>query len=514
VVFVATEVCIFNNQAPHPLNSTKPAFSTISVAYMWQLLSRINRFFARQNKWTIASIAVVVSIVVGVIDFATDTHLTWLVFYIFPACFVGWYTGRRSAVAIAVFGSLLWYVDKSFHPSNPQNVGWVLFWNFLMRLSVFVVCGLLSSEVAARRRAEERQSQTNEALRQQTNILESILNSMGDGVIVADAAGKIILYNPEAERLVRKGLGEVTLQDWLSRQQTYMPDILTAYPSAEHPLLQTIQGKDINGAEMLLSNADGRNGVWLSCTGRPLIDQNKQIRGGVIVMRDVTHRRILEKQIAEISDREQSRIGQDLHDTLCQQLVSVSYATEILRLALEQQTSTETAKVDTIAEMINQSITQARQFARGLYPVRLEADGLSSALEELTNTVQARSKVRCRFTVDEPVFISDEVAAINLFRIAQEAVNNAIKHSRAENISIGLGAVEDEVTLTVNDDGIGFPTKLDRPQGMGLNIMNYRARMIGASLDIRRGARGGTIVICSFRNQNTLDSQHVHATQS
>lgn len=480
---------------------------------MWELVSSVNRYFARLPHWLIWSIATVAAIAVGLVDFATDTHLTWLVFYILPACFVGWYTGRKPASIVATFSALLWYVDKSLHPTNAENLGWVLFWNFLMRVGVFNVCGLLSSEVAARRRAEDRQRQTNEALRQQTNILESILNSMGDGVIVADAGGRIILFNPEAERLVHKGLGEVTLQDWLSRQQTYMPDILTTYPTTEHPLLQTIQGKEINGAEMLLS-VDGRTGVWLSCSGRPLVDHKKQIRGGVIVMRDVTDRRILEKQIADISDREQSRIGQDLHDTLCQQLVSVSYATEILRLALENNNSTELTKVESIAELINQSITQARQFARGLYPVRLEADGLSSALEELANTVQSRSRIRCRFTVDEPVFISDEVSAINLFRIAQEAVNNAVKHSRAKSISIGLGAVEDEVTLTVNDDGIGFPSKLDRPQGMGLHIMNYRARMIGASLDIRRGARGGTIVICSFRNQNTLVSENVHATQT
>jgi signal transduction histidine kinase len=325
----------------------------------------------------------------------------------------------------------------------------------------------------------------------------------------------MLLFNPEAERLVHKGVGNITLEDWLQQHHTYMPDVLTTYPTTEHPLLQTIQGKHINGAEMLLGGGASPSPVWLSCTGRPLIDRDGRVRGGVLVMRDITSRKMMEKQIAEISDREQSRIGQDLHDTLCQQLVSVAYATEILRLALDQHNSAESAKVETIAEMINQSITQARQFARGLYPVRLEADGLTSALEELATTTQSRSKVRCRFTVDEPVLIHDEGAAINLYRIAQEAVSNAVKHSHARNVSIGLGAVEDEVTLTVKDDGIGFPDSLDRSsQGMGLHIMNYRARMIGASLDIRRSAGGGTIVICSFRNQNQIKDSYVHASKA
>jgi two-component system sensor kinase FixL len=472
----------------------------------------LNNFFTGQKKWSIFLIGVVGIFLIGFVDFQTNTHLTWLVFYLVPPAFVGWYIGRKAATSIAILGAILWYVDKFIHPTNAENVGWVLFWNFSMRFGTFIVCGLLSAEVAARKRIEERLRQTNDALREQTNILESILNSMGDGVIVADADGKVVLFNPEAERLVRKGLGDVTLQNWLQKQQTYMPDLLTAYPTTNHPLLETIEGKNVDGAEMLLGRDGSGPYMWLSCTGRPLVDRDGKIRGGVLVMRDVTDRRTMEKQIADISEREQSRIGQDLHDSLCQQLVSVAYATEILRLALEQQQSAESAKVETIAEMVNQSITQARQFARGLYPVRLEADGLSSALEELANTVQSRAKVRCRFSIDDPVFINDEVSAINLFRIAQEAVNNAVKHSRAANISIGLGAVEDEITLTVKDDGVGFPVKLDRPLGMGLHIMKYRARMIGASLDIRRGAGGGTIVICSFRNQNQIEELHVHTT--
>ena len=98
--------------------------------------------------------------------------------------------------------------------------------------------------------------------------------------------------------------------------------------------------------------------------------------------------------------------------------------------------------------------------------------------------------------------IYDEVAGNNLYRIAQESVNNALKHGHCKNISIGLGAVDEEVILTVKDDGVGFPADLESGPGMGLNIMNYRAKMIGASLDIRRGAGGGTIVLCSFHNEN------------
>jgi signal transduction histidine kinase len=267
-------------------------------------------------------------------------------------------------------------------------------------------------------------------------------------------------------------------------------------------LTRAIQGEFIDGEEIFLRQPDSSEGIWLAATGRPLIDEHGKIQGGVVVYRDMSARKQMEKQVAEISDREQRRIGQDLHDSLCQHLVSIAFASELLRDKLERCRMAEAAQAECIAEMVNEGISQARTLARGLYPVRLEVDGLASALEELAAAVQTRNNVTCRFSSEERVLIYDEVAGNNLYRIAQESVNNAIKHGRCKNISIGLGAVDEEVTLTIKDDGVGFPSDLDASAGMGLNIMNYRAKMIGASLDIRRGVGGGTIVLCSFHNEN------------
>ena len=353
--------------------------------------------------------------------------------------------------------------------------------------------------------AEERARQlavSEAALRRQTGIFQSILNSMGDGVIVADAESRILLYNPAAKRLLRAGLGDVPPQDWLDHYETYLPDTLTAYPTSDHPLLRAVRGEKINGAEIFLRPSDGHEGVWFSATGRPLVDEAGRAQGGVVVFSDITPRKLMEKQIAEISDREQRRIGQDLHDTLCQHLVSAAFATEFLRDKLARQKLAEAAQAERILEIINECISQARNVARGLYPVRLEMDGLAAALEDLAAATQARSRIPCHFSCDRHVIIHDEIAGANLYRIAQEALNNALKHSRARHISIGLGTVNQEVTLTVKDDGVGFPHTFQPRRGMGLSIMNYRAKMIGASLDIRRAADGGTIVICSYHNEN------------
>jgi two-component system, LuxR family, sensor kinase FixL len=143
--------------------------------------------------------------------------------------------------------------------------------------------------------------------------------------------------------------------------------------------------------------------------------------------------------------------------------------------------------------------------------VRLEVEGLASALEELAETTQMRNNVSCQFSCEEQILIHDTVAGNNLYRIAQEAINNALKHGHCKNISIGLGAVDDEVILTVKDDGVGFPEGMEQSTGMGLHIMNYRAKMIGASLDIRRGVGGGTIVICSFHNERPAAKEAILA---
>jgi signal transduction histidine kinase len=417
-------------------------------------------------------------------------------------------------VYIAVVAVLIWYGVKILDPGSIVKP-WLLLWNAGQRLGLFASVGLLTSEVAERKRVEQALRQAQEgletrarelvrsesALRQQTSILQSILNSMGDGVIVADASAGILLSNPAADRLIRAGLGTGDRGGQAGQHQTYLPQNLTARASNEHPLLRAIRGEIIDGAEVFLRPSGASDGLWLTVTGRPLIDEHGRIQGGVVVYNDISSRKLMEKEITEISDREQRRIGQDLHDNLCQHMVSIAFAAELLRDKLERKKLAEATQAETIAEMVNEGISQARNLARGLYPVRLEVDGLASALEELAATTQARNNVACLFACDEQVLIHDAVASNNLYRIAQEAVNNAIKHGRGKNISIGLGAVEDEVTLTVKDDGIGFPETLEAGSGMGLHIMNYRAKMIGAFLDIRRGAGGGTIVICSFHNQ-------------
>jgi signal transduction histidine kinase len=219
------------------------------------------------------------------------------------------------------------------------------------------------------------------------------------------------------------------------------------------------------------------------------------------IIRDITERRRLEKQVLEISEWEKQRIGQDLHDSLSQQLAGIAYLGKVLEQKIAAKSLAETDDAAEIVALIDDAITQTKGLSRGLYPVRLEAGGLMTALSELAVTVEKLFLVSCCFEYDRPVVINDNLMAIHLYRIAQEAVNNAIKHGKARNIVVSFRGDNGATVLTVRNDGLGFRKTSQDSMGMGMSIMRHRANMIGASLEIRSDAEGGTAVTCSFQTR-------------
>ena len=209
----------------------------------------------------------------------------------------------------------------------------------------------------------------------------------------------------------------------------------------------------------------------------------------------IAQRERLEREVLEISEREQRRIGQDLHDGVCQQLTGVSLMSRSLQQKL---TGSLAAEVVQITRLINEGIEQTRLVTRGLHPVPDEPMGLMVALKELVNRLAGSREILCRFVCDHPVPIPDRTAATNLYRITQEAVQNAIRHANPKNIEVVLKRDEYQVQLTVTDDGLGMTPK-KKGAGLGLEIMNYRARSIGAALAVRSGGEsGGTVITCTL----------------
>jgi len=221
--------------------------------------------------------------------------------------------------------------------------------------------------------------------------------------------------------------------------------------------------------------------------------------------RDITLRVDLERQLLDISERERLRIAQDLHDDLGQILTASIHLSTSLQKRLAAKSLAEAAEESRILSLLDKALAQTRGLARGLHPVPVEPNGLMSALEELARRTADHFDCACHFECPCPVTIADNVIATHLYRIAQEAVTNAIKHGKAERIEIGLVQIDGRIRIVVEDNGGGIPEKPSKKAGMGLRIMRYRTGMIGGSLEIENAPSGGTSVICSIQAPRTPD---------
>ena len=222
----------------------------------------------------------------------------------------------------------------------------------------------------------------------------------------------------------------------------------------------------------------------------------------VAVVRDVTDRETLEKEVVESSNRVQMRIGQDIHDGLGQHLTGISFLSRALEKNLASKGMPEATEAAEISKLVIEALSQTRNLARGLFPVEVESDSLSPSLKDLARTVEQLFNICCTVECEDGVAVRDRVSSTHLFRLAQEAVNNAVKHGKANRVAIRLQRVDGRLVLGIVDDGIGLPKDGIKRSGLGLRIMTYRAQKIGGTLEIKPGESGGTAVSCTFNPIN------------
>jgi signal transduction histidine kinase len=214
--------------------------------------------------------------------------------------------------------------------------------------------------------------------------------------------------------------------------------------------------------------------------------------------REIGERERLEKEILEISEREQRRIGHDLHDGLCQHLTATAMAGQVLGQKLAARSVPEAADAGELVRLIEDGIAMTRDMAHGIAPLEMESEGLVTALRALTANVGRMFKVACTLECDSPPPIDDADTGTHLYRIAQEAVHNALRHGKPRQIVMSLSRVRERVQLSIEDDGTGLPEDWQSRRGLGTRIMAHRAVMIGGELLIEPSPTGGTLVTCCF----------------
>ena len=237
------------------------------------------------------------------------------------------------------------------------------------------------------------------------------------------------------------------------------------------------------------------------------LEQRVQLRTESLA-KEIRERMRLQKELLETSERERRRIGHELHDGLCQQLTGAALAGQFISQKLADKSAPEAAETSRLVRLIEEAIEQTRNLSRGLSPVELQPDRLRENFQELAARSSEQFKVACRFECDAATPLPDAEVATHLFHITEEAVTNAVCHGRAQIINICLDASENELALTITDDGVGLAANFRQADGMGLRVMAYRADVIGAKLEIEPLSTRGTRIACTLPILASANNEH------
>lgn len=362
------------------------------------------------------------------------------------------------------------------------------------------LCGAakIVRDIGEQRRAEA-------AVRESAERMRAVVHAAVDAIITIDERGNIDSVNPATERLFG-----FTAAEMVGRNvKMLMPEpyrgehdgYLRAYLRTGHAKIIGI-GREVAGMRK-----DGTT-FPMSLAVSEVALRGRRLFTGIV--HDLSSRRQLEHQILEASVNEQRRIGQDLHDGLCQDLIGLAFGADAAARQLAASGVPDTQAIDRLAMSIREAAGQARRLSHGLNPVDLKAGGLPVALEGLAGRISDAFGVACAYVGADETSPMDDPTATHFYRIAQEAVTNSIRHGKAHEVRIGLHESGGRLVLTVADDGVGIGVNASRalavdgsvnggrPKvGIGLQGMRYRANLMGGTFEVGPGRTGGTVVVCS-----------------
>jgi two-component system, NarL family, sensor histidine kinase UhpB len=340
----------------------------------------------------------------------------------------------------------------------------------------------------ARERRERRQAEI--ALEEQRVLLSTLIDSLPEVIYAVDTDNHLTVVNralldaleKKREHVLGRGLSEVWTEEGALDIESQAASTMRT-------------GRALTDQERAWISADGSI-RWFTSTHVPLRDHGT-VSGLVCTVQEVTARKELEQEILEISNREQRRLGSDLHDGLGQELTGLSLLMKGLEVQLSRESPQYLSQVTKISDLLARAIQSTRSLARGLAPVNLERGGLPEALKHLAARCTDMYSLECSFANGGPKLPDlEEGAATHLYRVAQEATTNAARYARAKSISIDLRSTGRKLQLSIADDGIGLTAGLAQGQpGMGLKIMEYRARMLGGTINFEEPGPGTRIVL-------------------
>ncbi|HNY50803.1 MAG TPA: PAS domain S-box protein [Smithella sp.] len=325
------------------------------------------------------------------------------------------------------------------------------------------------------------------ALRDSEEKFRQLVESMNEGLGIQDRLGIITYVNDKVCKILQlpreKIVGRPSL-DFISKR-----DLET--------WISNIQNKDAPESYELTWMDKQGNPIYTLVSPRAVYDSQGHFMGGFGVITDITAIKKLEKEVLDTSERERQKIGYELHDDLGQHLIGIDVMTKVLRDKLIPLSEENARYAGEINKLVKDAIEKTRRLARGLCPVYLASLGLETSLTELVDSTASIFNIECSFRCPRHIPIEDNSLATHLYYIAKESIHNAIEHGKSSKIVLELLNNNGIVSLSILDNGVGIKD-MTKAGGIGLRIMHYRARMMGASLRIESEQNGGTLVTCTF----------------
>jgi PAS domain S-box-containing protein len=352
-----------------------------------------------------------------------------------------------------------------------------------------------------------RRKQAEEALREAEENYRSIYENAIEGIFQTTPEGRYLSANPALARMLGYGSPEE-----LIASISDIGEQMCVRAESRLELKRRLEAEgQVRGFENQIGRKDGRT-IWISVNAHIVRDADGKVLYYEGTSQDITERKQLEQEVIETSANERRRVGHELHDGLGQYLAGIAFKAKALEQSLVAESLPHGAEAKELAALVSNAISQTRSLARGLDPIEVETIGLQAALENLAVETQKFFNVSCRFQCSENVPEVDPQVSLALYRVVQEAIHNGITHGEARSIEIELGMNGSNLCLRVQDDGTGFQAEESRQGGIGLRVMQYRARSIGGSLQVNSQPQRGTEVQCVVPRRSGLSGK-VEANQ-
>lgn len=355
---------------------------------------------------------------------------------------------------------------------------------------------------------------------QSAELLQTIVDSLGDGLVAVDLEGRFIQFNPSGAAILGQGATDVPAEKWPKQYGLYLADRETPFPHEELPLLKALRGIKSRDVEMYTRTEGQEEGRWLKVTGAPLHDDLGNITGGVVLFRDETETKLAQqaleaerqylRHLIRRQDRDRQLTSYDLHDGVVQLVTGALLHLEAYRGKRSQLDQAGDETIATVTHLLRDALDESRRLIGGLQPTTLDEQGVIGAVEYLIAQHVGQNGLEIDFTHDLGELRLPSIVEATVFRIVQEALHNVLRHADTRRAAVTILRRDAEIILTIRDWGCGFNTEDRNHRRYGLRGMQERSRLLNGTIRIESAPGLGTLIEVSL----PTDSTHIDAEES